>query len=923
MINGTTVQASAVQNLFHSVQLNVNNPHFLIMQGRITKVLNMKPPEILGLLEEAAGTRMFQSKKEAALKTIEKKQAKVEEIDKVLKEEITPTLDKLRTERTNYLRWAQLNGELDRLRRFVIAWQFSQAETMKTEGAGAVAAAQEELAAATAAVVELKKAALAKQAEIDALEKKKLASMDAEYQKLSEGEAALGKEAVRASTSWKHKAEAAAAEDKALAKLRTTAAESDGVVAGLQKQMEKQKADSSAASAEAAALSQAVTQLQARYTAVSAGMGLDDAAGDGAGSTIADQLIAAKARVTALNAEISQREMKVKHLRSRVKDLTAAVKEAEKEGKGLQATLEKAGKAVETKRAALAAMGFDASEQDGLRVKKDSLSAAVTSLGEAYEGEWAGLSALVEFTYERAGLGASWNDDRVKGTVAQLVRVKRPEAATALEVAAGGKLYQVVVDNEVTGKALVEKGRLKKRVTIIPLNQIRDSVIPEAKVAAAASLSKGAAVPALSLVGYPEEVTAAMRYAFGSTFICDTSAVAKAIAYDPSVRVQAVTLEGDTFDPAGTLEGGSAPGMAGGQPLLLRLARVHDMSARLEAAKKELAAVEARLSALAAAGKEHAKLSGEVEMASHELALTQQRMASSSLGQTQAKLADATREAEEEETAIAAAKAALKETQARVKDLEAIARNATQAREAKMAEIEKELQAKKKAAAAAETAAKKLMHGAHATQCEMEQTLKEKEGLASAIAGAEASAAAAHKEADALKAQLDEVTQRYTAAKEALTAAKTARAAADKQLKALYKERNDAVSGSEEAEAAGKRLQAKIKELQAGAASADRTIQELLAAHNWIDADRSMFGQAHTDYDFARNNPAEAQKRLAKAEKEQAELGRTINKKVMGMFEQAEREHNDLRTKKLIIEKDKEKIEVRFSSRTSIEAHCC
>lgn len=44
---------SRVQNLFHSVQLNVNNPHFLIMQGRITKVLNMKPPEILSMLEEA------------------------------------------------------------------------------------------------------------------------------------------------------------------------------------------------------------------------------------------------------------------------------------------------------------------------------------------------------------------------------------------------------------------------------------------------------------------------------------------------------------------------------------------------------------------------------------------------------------------------------------------------------------------------------------------------------------------------------------------------------------------------------------------------------------------------------------------------------------------------------------------------------
>lgn len=46
MLNGSTVQNSRIQDLFCSVQLNVNNPHFLIMQGRITKVLNMKPPEV-------------------------------------------------------------------------------------------------------------------------------------------------------------------------------------------------------------------------------------------------------------------------------------------------------------------------------------------------------------------------------------------------------------------------------------------------------------------------------------------------------------------------------------------------------------------------------------------------------------------------------------------------------------------------------------------------------------------------------------------------------------------------------------------------------------------------------------------------------------------------------------------------------------
>ena len=47
------------------------------------QVLNMKPAEILGMLEEAAGTRMYENKKEGALRTLDKKQLKVDEIQKV------------------------------------------------------------------------------------------------------------------------------------------------------------------------------------------------------------------------------------------------------------------------------------------------------------------------------------------------------------------------------------------------------------------------------------------------------------------------------------------------------------------------------------------------------------------------------------------------------------------------------------------------------------------------------------------------------------------------------------------------------------------------------------------------------------------------------------------------------------------------
>jgi structural maintenance of chromosome 2 len=64
---------------------------------------------------------------------------------------------------------------------------------------------------------------------------------------------------------------------------------------------------------------------------------------------------------------------------------------------------------------------------------------------------------------------------KVKGLVASLL-VLKPEdhgKSTALEIAAGGKLYNVIVEYERVGKDLLKRGGIKKRVTLIPLNKIR------------------------------------------------------------------------------------------------------------------------------------------------------------------------------------------------------------------------------------------------------------------------------------------------------------------------------------------------------------------------------------------------------------------------------------------------------------------
>ena len=78
--------------------------------------------------------------------------------------------------------------------------------------------------------------------------------------------------------------------------------------------------------------------------------------------------------------------------------------------------------------------------------------------------------AGLDFRYTDPERG--WDSRRVKGVVARLARVHDPTAATALEVAAGGKLWQVVVDSEASAKALLARGQLRSRVTLIPLNQV-------------------------------------------------------------------------------------------------------------------------------------------------------------------------------------------------------------------------------------------------------------------------------------------------------------------------------------------------------------------------------------------------------------------------------------------------------------------
>src|ERR1700678_3114531 len=73
----------------------------------------MRPQEILGMVEEATGTRMFEEQKDKAKKRMGKKEKSVLESKATLQEEISPKLEKLRNEKRSFIQFQKSVSELE------------------------------------------------------------------------------------------------------------------------------------------------------------------------------------------------------------------------------------------------------------------------------------------------------------------------------------------------------------------------------------------------------------------------------------------------------------------------------------------------------------------------------------------------------------------------------------------------------------------------------------------------------------------------------------------------------------------------------------------------------------------------------------------------------------------------------------------
>ncbi|KAJ6934872.1 hypothetical protein NC651_009764 [Populus alba x Populus x berolinensis] len=501
----------------------------------------------------------------------------------------------------------------------------------------------------------------------------------------------------------------------------------------------------------------------------------------------------------------------------------------------------------------------------------------------------------------------NFDRSKVKGVVAKLIKVNDSSTMTALEVTAGGKLFNVVVDTESTGKQLLQNGDLRRRVTIIPLNKIQPHTVPiRVQQAAVRLVGKENAELALTLVGYDEELKTAMEYVFGSTFVCKNIDAAKEVAFSREIRTPSVTLEGDIFQPSGLLTGGSRKWCG---DLLRQLHELAEAESNLTLHQRRLSEIEAkvelhplssRITELLPVHKKFADLKKQLELKLAGLAEQNEHH----------KLGEVVKKIEQE---LEEAKSAAKEKQILYNECCQCLKNLSKSTIIiEKASLKTWRETNKATKAQMQSVSKDLKGHENERErliMEQEAVMKEHASLESQLGALRAQISRLNLELEEQKAKVASTRNNHDQVQSELNAIRLKMKERDSQISSILKEQQKLQHKLSETKLDRKKLENEVKRMEMEQKDCSMKVDKLIEKHAWIASEKQLFGRSGTDYDFLSLNPSKAKEELDNCKQSnQGVLEKRVNKKVMAMFEKAEDEYNDLMSKKNIIENDKSKI---------------
>ncbi|XP_014219096.1 structural maintenance of chromosomes protein 2 [Copidosoma floridanum] len=900
MINGSNVQNKRVQDMFCSVQLNVNNPHFLIMQGRITKVLNMKPPEILSMVEEAAGTKMYETKKAASLKLIEKKEGKLKEIDDILKQELGPKIEKLKQERAQFMEYQRVSRELEQCKKIYVAWKYLNAlrssdkanedvQVIKRKIEGIqndVKDGEQEIKNIEAKVVEITAKRSAEQDEKMTELEQKLKEAEKKEHKFT-AEVNSNKENIKAAETSIKQLQNNICDDEKL--LETKLKEIDKVGGLFEKLKEQDRVDA-----------EAVVAAQENYQKISSGLLLCD---DGSNATLEQQLITAKQNHSQAQTEIKQCEMTLTHNRQQLSKKKIDMQSTENEYRNDNKKVESTQKDLKNIENELSKLNYEEGSLESLEQQKGALIREIRRLSDKVDNFESNYPQL-RFYYKDPE--PNFRRDSVKGLICKSITVKDRTAAYALEMAAGGRLYNVMVDTETTGKKILKNGQLQSRVTIVPLNKVSGRVMDQRTIDFAQKLVGAQNVQlALSLIDFPRETRPAMEWIFGNVFICKDMNVAKQVAYHNNIMKKCITLQGDVFDPSGVLSGGSA---AKGGSILLKLDELKEAQFEINEKEQSLNQINQQIANINKTAERFNTLKQQYNIKKHELDTVTQRLQKTTHHQLKQEVEMLEASIKELSEKMMASKELEKTSQKRARELETQLKDADKIREKQLKDAENKLNSLKKKSDASRKEWQKREQESETLNLETLELKKTIENGKEQLSKAEERLNMLKEKGNALENDLDQANNVVKELQANVKAKKDAIHQHNIEIQKLHNKKENILKQAQEAELEIKKLNHEVAAIKNTATECKNKISDYLRKYEWIEQDQKHFGVRGSVYDFEAKNPEEMGQKARELEGLLAKLSRTVNTRAMHHLNQEEEQHSDLCKKKKILETDRKKI---------------
>lgn len=377
--------------------------------------------------------------------------------------------------------------------------------------------------------------------------------------------------------------------------------------------------------------SKAYNDAQKRFQAISVGLATEE---DGDAASLQEQLIKAKTQVSEATTLIKQSEMQLKHTTKVLNQKQSSKTTSDSSYQKNKQNLEIAEAKIQKLNEELASIEYEEGSLEALQQRRSVLVNECKDLKMQLDRK-----SAHRFEVQYQDPEPNFNRRSVKGMLCKLFDVRDNKFALALSVCGGGSLYNLVVDTEVTSTKILQKGQLQRRITIIPINKIAGSTIPSDRVAFAQKLvGKENVVPALDLIQFDPALRPVMEYVFGRAFICKDMATAKQVTYHRSIMSRSITLDGDVFDPEGTLSGGSQDNAV---PVLLQVAEIKQLTQQLDAKKEQLRVLSEEIAGLERIAHHYMQVKEQLDAQQYELESIKKLLAQTSFQQHQQEIENA------------------------------------------------------------------------------------------------------------------------------------------------------------------------------------------------------------------------------------------------------------------------------------------